>query len=228
MGKPYNKDELFDFVNDEKTDIDFNNLYSSVIDEDIEIRKLVAELLSRDGTNNGENALIDLLNDEDELVRAEACDSLCYYSGDKVLDALVGSLKNDQSEIVRSYALLSYWDVCRNDNKTLQKESMAPVLSELFEFEKSIQVKLNYAGLLYLCGNVDMLDYLLQELNNSDNHIRNTVMNNLVKISNEDNISYIQSKLKLFFNNESAGYVKKKMEAFLSYTSDMLDILKNK
>lgn len=226
MNKLYEKDELFDFVNDEKTDIDFNNLYPLAIDPDSEVRQLVAELLAKDRTPRGEDVLIDLLRDEDELVRAEACDSLNYYKGTKVLAAIMFSLKDDESEIVRSYALLSYWDVSINSEMPL--DSIACTLSELFDSEKSLQVKLNYAGLLYLCGNLDMLDYLLQGLDNADHYIRNTVMDNLVKISKAENIHLLQAKLKPYYDKESAGFVKRKIEAFLSYTDDMPDRLKNK
>ena len=226
MDKLYDKDELFDLVNDEQANIDLNRLYPLATDTDSEVRLLVAELLSRDRTLNSENTLLDLLKDEDELVRAEACDSLSYFTGAKVLDALMFSLKNDEAEIVRCYALQSYWDAYFNENKSLKKDDMASVLSEIFELEKSIQVKLVCAGFLYLCGHLDMLDYLLQELDNTDQYIRNTVMNSLVLISNEENIHNLQLKLKPYYHKESAEFVKKKIGAFLSYTDDMLDELK--
>jgi HEAT repeat protein len=228
MDELYNKDELFDLVNTENAAIDFNKLYPLAIDADSEVRQLTAELLAKDRTVRSESALIGLLKDSDELVRAEAADSLSYYSGSQVLDGLMASLRYDDSEIVRSYALLSYWDAYFDGNAAPQKDSLFRVLSDLAELEKNLQVKLEYAGLLYLCGKLDMLDYLLEELNNADHYIRNTVMNNLVRISNEENIDYIKSKLQPHYNKESVEFVKKKMEAFLSYTDDMLGMLNNK
>jgi hypothetical protein len=217
------KDILFDLVNDKKTVIDYRKLYPLAEDEDSEVRQFVAELLARDHSFDSEIILVGFLKDEDELVRAEAADSLSYYSGDNVLSALMSSCKDDESEIVRSYALLSYWDVYFGDNPDISKESIAKTLSELNEFENSLLVKLEYAGLLYLCGDLDMLDYLLLELNNSDHYIRNTVMNNLLKVSNEDNIHFIQEALKPYYKNESVNFVKKKMGAVLCYSDDVLD-----
>ena len=69
-----------------------------------------------------------------------------------------------------------------------------------------------------------MLDFILKEVNNSDHYIRNDAISNIIRISNEENIHLLQEKVRPCYELESVGFVRRKMEAILTYTDDILDV----
>ena len=216
INKGYSKDELLDLTNDGNAKVSFNSLYALATDEDAEIRLLVAELLSRDNTKNSEDILIGLLTDKDELVRSEACDALSCYKTQSSLNALEYSLLNDVSETVRSYALLSYKDVyCElfpEDNKNI-----IAFYNKIFLSDKSEIVRVHCAGLLYSKGDMQKIDYLYHMISHTNPYIRNAVLDNLIKISNDSNIYAIQKKVSSMCKNETAEFLKYKIDGILLY-----------
>lgn len=212
----YSKDELLDLTNDGDAKVDFIALYTLSECEDPEIRLLVAELLARDTAQSSEAILINLIKDDDELVRSEACDALSYYKNQSVLETLEYSLLNDPSETVRSYALLSYWDVYSELYSEDDKKIIGLYNRVYFKDESEI-VRVHCAGLLYSKGDMHKIDYLYQMINHNNPYVRNAVIDNLVKISNDENIQAIQKKLSLLCRGETVEFIKFKIDAILLY-----------
>ncbi len=222
MSNKYDINRLFDLL-EENNDIDFEQIYRLVDSDDSEIRRLVAELLERDFSGKGEDILIKLSDDPDELVRAEACDSLCHSTKTDVLSKLLILAQRDKSEIVRSYALLSYWDVYANINGSKGKtEELVHVFQKMIGFENSEHVKIICYTSLYLCGRTEFLRLIVKGLGNKDYHIRNLAADSIKKICSDSNIDEIQRVIKPFCDKEKVGFIKNKMNAILSYDPAML------
>ncbi|KPU45300.1 hypothetical protein OXPF_11930 [Oxobacter pfennigii] len=83
------------------------------IDEDEEMRTRVAEILHYDSPE-AEKILIFLTSDKSEMIRTDACDSLCNSKSQEVFELLKNKLKKDKSALVRGYAALSTADIANN------------------------------------------------------------------------------------------------------------------
>lgn len=105
--------EILDLIAD-KNDVDLDDI-SLLIQlskhNDPEIRSYVAELLVLANDSKAENALINLCNDKDELVRVNACDSLSAFATVDTYKQLVNCILNDSSLLVKNYAILSLVDI---------------------------------------------------------------------------------------------------------------------
>lgn len=71
--------------------------------------------------------------DEDELVRTEACDSLCCCHDEETYEYLKSKAKKDKSGSVRGYAVISCVDIALEIEK---KEDVNHFLNNLDKTEK--------------------------------------------------------------------------------------------
>ena len=137
--------EILDLIADknEVAPNDENILLQLSQHDDSEIRAYVAKLLVLANGNKFETALINMCNDEDELVRVNACDSLSAFATTDAYKQLVNSALNDSSTLVKNYAILSivdimnYIDIDINELKSLfldnlQKEEIS-ILAACFK-----------------------------------------------------------------------------------------------
>ena len=105
-------DKKIDFLNDlEGTNIDssvYPELERLSRDRNPEIRNRVAQVL---GGARGEyiDILLRLMNDRDELVRVNACDSLSGTDSREAINELEKHI-SDSSELVRGYVYSSLYD----------------------------------------------------------------------------------------------------------------------
>lgn len=97
-------------------------------DKDYEVRAKVAEVLVAPNNSEADKILIKLLRDKDELVRVNACDSLCTSNSYDVINHLKDTILKDKSNLVKGYAILSLADIVIRLNNDL---------SEAIEFLKS-------------------------------------------------------------------------------------------
>ncbi|AAK79043.1 HEAT repeat domain-containing protein [Clostridium acetobutylicum] len=70
-------------------------------DEEYEVRVKVSEILVLSNDVEGDNILIKLLKDKEELVRVNACDSLCNSSSNDVIYHLKDRILKDKSSLVK-------------------------------------------------------------------------------------------------------------------------------
>ena len=96
---------------------------------DAEIRAYAVQLLVRSNCDSAKKALLKLCGDYDELVRANACDSLCRYAKNDVYNRLLDCAVNDKSNLVKFYALSSASDImpCLKVDKNSLKDVFVSV-----------------------------------------------------------------------------------------------------
>ena len=80
-------------------------------DKDDEIRGYIASVLILSNSIYSEKILKNLMNDKDELVRANACDSLGSFSSAELINLMKDHIQKDKSSLVRGYAALSLVDI---------------------------------------------------------------------------------------------------------------------
>ncbi len=160
--------------------------------DDPEIRAYVAELLVLANDIAAERILINLSSDEDELVRVNACDSLSTFTTTNSYKQLLNCILNDQSLLVKKYAILSlidimnYVDVDRNE------------LNRLFEnLTQKDDISIIASGFkgLYMMGDKEHLNSIIDLLITEDYRDRCTVINILADILGNDNRNLILSAL---------------------------------
>ncbi len=152
----------------------------------------IAQELAKDTTANGEEILLNLINDNSELVRANACDSLYNNISTTVVKALIEKLNND-TDFVKYYCVLSLGDIAK-----ISLENKNDILNNLYELKyrnKDTKVNIAISKVLYELGNKKQLDILLEYLKDSDYQNRCVTLNCISEIINKDNSSKVISFL---------------------------------
>lgn len=155
-------DKKIDFLND----LEGKNIDSSVYpelerlshDRNPEIRNRVAQVL--DGAR-GEyiDILLRLLNDRDELVRVNACDSLSGTDSREAINGLENHIA-DSSELVRGYVYSSLYDTA-SINPAAYKSEVRALLLSAYENEKSLRAGAVLACSLYALGEADTVNKII-------------------------------------------------------------------
>ncbi len=196
-----------------KTNFKILELLSS--DKDDEIRSRVAESLINFQFKESEEILKRLLNDDAELVRVNACDSL-YFSKDlEVNEILKTKLVKDRSSLVRGYATLSLVDISKNLDLTY-KEDLYNFLITSLKKEKVKWVKINIYKALYLLGDESYLNQLMHKVDNRYYRNRCAVVNVLGDILTNNNSNIIKERL----------VKRKKVEKSIAVSSSIDKVLK--
>lgn len=153
-----------------------------------EIRLRIAEVLGIvNPTNKSIVILQRLLNDRDEIVAAEACDSLGYVGKEDNIRLLIGKLNSD-SEIVRGYAATSIAKICSRANA---KSNIAiAFIKERCLTEHSAWVLQNFYYSLYLLGEKQMLDKLIAGYRTGNYYVKKATVE-MLKDSIDNNPSSI-------------------------------------
>ena len=160
--------------------------------EDEEIRSYVAELLVLSDEDSAKKTLIQLCSDTDELVRVNACDSLFVFAEFDVYKILYTVSVKDESELVKSYALLSIIDIMAKID--IDKNQLEELFSSNLNSDIAI-LKITSCKGLYLLGFTEYLNKLIDFLNAEDYQDRCFALNTLPDIVNADNYNQIISTL---------------------------------
>ncbi len=163
---------------------DYSILNELSYDKDVFIRDRVAEILVESSDEKGEEILLRLTNDNDWLVRADACDSLCISESVTTYNLLKKIAKKDTSGYVRGYAILSLGDIADNFNK---EDELIEFLEDRLKHEKVQFTKITIYNVLYNLGRKEYFDNLVSMLNSKKYLNRGSVVNSLNDIANEDN-----------------------------------------
>ncbi len=160
--------------------------------DDSEIRAYVAELLALANGVEAERTLINLSNDEDELVRVNACDSLSTFATTNSYEQLLKCILNDQSLLVKKYAILSLIDIMNYVN--VDKNELNMLFGNLTQ-KDDISISASGFKGLYMMGDKEHLNNIINLLTAEDYRDRCTVINILADIMENDNQKLIFSAL---------------------------------
>lgn len=188
MLKEYSLEEQFCMIEQieqksklDKTDLKTLQMLSSSLDHEIRLR--VAQILVDTGEDQACQILLTLSEDTDELVRANACDSLGIFSNMTVRRHLYNIAIHDKSSLVRMYAVLSLGDIIINGQLDDKKTGVKKLVCAL-KREKTIRVKLAYAQTLYLLGCDEYFDFLAEQVDNKRYQNRMLAIKALCRIIN--------------------------------------------
>ena len=162
------------------------------LNEASDIRVKIAEILINTDNEKGEQILLRLVQDQDSLVRAEACDSLCISKSVSTYEMLKNIAEKDRIGMVRGYAILSLGDIAIRINK---QNDLTKFLKHRLENDKVEFTQINIYTVLYSLGNRDYLANLLAAINSKGYHNRCEVIDNLSEVINDDNKEVILTAL---------------------------------
>lgn len=179
-----------------------------------EIRARVAELLGFGFSDLAETALIKLLDDEDELVRVNACDSLCNSKNIFVYSRLKDIVLQDTSFLVKNYALLSMVDIAINviSIKDECSEFLITIIQK--DYDELIKIS-SYRG-LYLLGKREYFADLIRELQGEVYQNRCATVNMLEEIINSENREAIRASLVDLRKRETSSAVLSSIDRVLA------------
>ena len=192
---------------------DYSILDKLSYDKDVFIRDRVAEILVESSDEKGEEILLRLTNDNDWLVRADACDSLCISESVTTYNLLKKMAKKDTSGYVRGYAILSLGNMADKINK---EDELLEYLEDRLKHEKVQFTKIDIYAVLYNLGRKEYFDNLVSMLNSKKYLNRGSVVNILNYIANEDNRDMI---IKVLLEH-------KKKETAMSVVYTINDVIK--
>lgn len=191
--------------------------------KDSEIRYEIAEVLSGKNESRINKIFLELLNDEDELVRINATDSAYNCTSNEIIDKLKDISLNDKY-LVRGYAILSIADIAR---KCERKEELQKFIKNRLKVEKSKWVKGAIYSSLYLLNKEKKYFLLLLDLLDASNYkIRCMVVNSISEVLNKENCLIVKERLESKMRAEKSIAVKSSMINILKkINEEMLNII---
>ena len=186
-------------------------------DDNWEIRLRVAEILINFDTEFSKEILISLTRDENNLVRASACDSLNVFPEREVVEILKEKFESDPDMLVRAYASLSLGDILKESGELASE--LAVIFSGALDNEESISMRIPIYRALYLCGEIEYLDKLLDGLNSAVYQDRIAVTGILEELCCDLNREKIVSSLETLLAEESSFAVISKIKQVLERIS---------
>lgn len=196
------------------SDSDYRQLEKWITEEDAYIRDLVASMLVHFPTSDSKNLLLRLAKDPDELVRADAYDSLCEFPYPDSLDVLLDAITSEPDAVARFCAIRSCAEVMLL-LKDIGENNQA-ILVQICDHDPSDLCKLaGYYG-RYLLGNPELLDLIVAFLSHPDYHIRCSAISVLSDIMDDNNASYLKSLILRQKEIEDSEAVISCIDSFLS------------
>lgn len=177
------------------------------------IRERVAAALVFGEGEPGREILLKLAADSEELVRAEAYDTLSVYPDSQVAEMLKQAAVTEPDDLARYFALVSYADVM---------QELAPGDAEQKEFfqnrlqrEKAAVCRLGCEYALYQFGEPGTLERILGYLDDPDYLVRCRAVCTLEEIANEENRGRILEAVRGRREKESAAPVRERMDEWM-------------
>ena len=193
---------------------DLKKLQKMSISSDSFVRSEAARYLMNFTGEKVKNILIRLAGDKDGLVRVEALDSLSAFYSDDVENFLMNAVKAEIDELARSYAIMSWADVVFELRHNTPESSS--FIDKIMASEKSRHCRLSCCYARYIFGDKAALDQMLQFLNDSDYHIRCSLINLLWEIEDSENKSRISEAVRKLLESEKNFAVRDIAERFLA------------
>lgn len=166
----------------------YSMVYQFANHESAFIRAATAKCLVWDTGADARQILCDLAEDEDSLVRVEAVDSLYGYCGQDSLSVLHKALR-DTDELVRAYAATSFAHISMELGQAVSLASKT--LNDCLQCEGNNLVRVGLLEGLYILGDKDALDGLIDAFDCNDYHVQCFVLHALMEILSTQNQSII-------------------------------------
>jgi HEAT repeat protein len=160
------------FQKDSLSEADFARVREFAQSRDPQARVLVAEGLAWFPGDESQAVLTGLLQDEEELVRTNACDSLFFSNSREVAETLQAMAAGDGSALVRGYAVLSLADIACNRGIEAEKREVAQFLIALLGETGDPWMRVQFYSALCGLGNREYFNPLLECVNDDDYHVR--------------------------------------------------------
>lgn len=157
-----------------------------------------------------EPVLLQLLQDEDELVRVNTCDSLSISNSLDTRNLLL-KIAVSGRYLSRGYAILSATDITVRNK--FDGWIMRDFLHKRLKQERSTWVRVAIYTALYQLGEKKYIEDLIALLDNRYYQIRCTVVHSLENIVHAENSDFIQNALRKRFAVENSVAVRSTMKA---------------
>ena len=186
---------------------DLQTLAQLLPDCDGALRQSIAEQLINAEPDEAWPLLRTLAEDENWVVRAEACQSLSVNHGDGARELLEKICRNEEDEVVRAYAIQSLGAVLKAGKETRRGVAL---LRELKQSQPGARVQMAVLEALY--GVEPQQGYLAEYLRWDDYTIRCTALNHLSEMAAEENRALIQEHLSRLKQVENTRAVRSTVE----------------
>lgn len=161
---------------DSSQKFDFGIMKQLANDPNAEIRSQCSEVLALIPCEQSENILISLLSDTDDLVRANACDSLNFSHSIITAKKLIPMLL-DINYLVRGYSALTLADILLNISESSLTKRIILLLKNNVNVEKCNWVKIAIYRSLVMLGESEYFLPFINMLHSSDYQDRIFVLN---------------------------------------------------
>ena len=138
---------------------------------------------------------------------------MCNSRNTEVYELLKEVFKKDTNPLVKSYAILSFVDIACN--VSIIRDEALKFLKDSIKNEFDSEVKIPMLRGLYLLGEKDFLDDLIEELKGEIYQNRCAVINMLEEIIDENNKEIIKSALTELKMSETSKAVLSSIERVL-------------
>ena len=193
------------------TDKHFEIVRKYVSHENAFIRSRCAYMLGEFGTEQARNLLYDLCRDTDSFVRTETYDSLVFFPDSFTESLLYNAVMNETDDLACRYAVLSWCDVVYHLHEKYDNDMK--FLLEILETGKC-QFECRYG--LYLLGDRQALNEMLDFLKSGDYTVRCSVLNLLSDIMKKEDKDIIMSAVEELLKTEETTAVKADAEKIMT------------
>lgn len=177
------------------------------------IRDLVASMLVLGEGAQGSELLLELTEDTDALVRADAYDSLSVFCVPKVAARLRTAVIEEPDDLARYFAIVAYADVMQElvQGDAEQKR----FFQRRLEQEQATVCQLGCEYAQYRLGESGTLERILGYLNDSDYLVRCRAICTLEEIADKENSAMITAALLARRKIETSAAVQERIDAWL-------------
>ncbi|MDE5582774.1 MAG: HEAT repeat domain-containing protein [Ruminococcus sp.] len=197
-------------------DMHFETIRKYVSHENAFIRSRCAYMLSEFRTEKAQYLLYDLCSDDNFFVRTEAYDSLVFFSDSHTENILRNAVMNETDSLAGGYAVTSWCDVVHQLHG--KHDDDVKFLLEIFATGK-YQLECLYG--LYLFGDRQALNGMLDFLKSSDYTIRCSVINLISDIMKEEDKDIIKSAVEELMKTEQTKAVRSDIEKIMTLFDSM-------
>lgn len=213
--------QLLDWKTCDHLDADaYQMLQEIVASENSNCKKMVISILPQQQSGEAKNLLLQLSNDQDASVRAYAMDVMCVVSDSECLEQLQKAVKVEKDVYARYCAIRSCADLMFALTEDL--DSVRSFFRDVFNKEQDLLCRLGCGYALYLGGQHDALDMILELMRLADDHLLGEIMIVLQDIANDHNLKTIQTALLALRKDEKSAVVRDVIDAFGEMWSNQL------
>lgn len=185
------------------------------------IREQVAAALVFGENDEGRDILLKLAADSEELVRAEAYDTLSVYPNSQVAETLKQAAVTEPDDLSRYFALVSYADVMQE--LTPGDAEQKVFFQDRLQREQAAVCRLGCEYALYQLGEPGALERILGYLDDPDYLVRCRAVCTLEEIADEENRGQILEAVRGRREKESAAPVRERMDEWMGREKSIAD-----